>query len=117
MHILSTASMNFLTDKILASFKNQVPQVIFLESDWRVELSEFFFFRTKTCFSQRFFLSRLHYWRQKKTIQKRQGRQIKKGGGGDVDKSSFEKKQEVENSTVEKKKDTKQVLMYHQKQI
>ena len=43
VHLLSTASMNIFADNALASFKNQLPQNISLEGDWRVALSEIIF--------------------------------------------------------------------------
>ena len=43
VHLLSTASMNIFGDNTLASFKNQLPQNISLEGDWRVALSEIIF--------------------------------------------------------------------------
>ena len=43
VHLLSTASMNIFADNTLASFKNQLPQNISLESDWRVAISEIIF--------------------------------------------------------------------------
>ena len=43
VHLLSTASMNVFPDNTLASFKNQLPQNVSLEGDWRVALSEVIF--------------------------------------------------------------------------
>ena len=43
MHLLSTASLNIFPDYTLSSFKNQLPQNISLEGDWRVALSEIVF--------------------------------------------------------------------------
>ena len=38
VHLLPTASMNIYADNTLASSKNQLPQIISLEADWRVAL-------------------------------------------------------------------------------
>ena len=43
VHLLSTASSEIFGDNTLASFKNQLPQNISLEGDWRVALSEIIF--------------------------------------------------------------------------
>ena len=43
VHLLSTASMNKFADKTLASLKNQLPQNISSEGDWRVDFSQITF--------------------------------------------------------------------------
>ena len=43
VHLLSTASLEIFGDNTLAAFKNQLPQNISLEGDWRVALSEIIF--------------------------------------------------------------------------
>ena len=43
VHLLSTASLEIFGDNTLAAFKNQLPQNISLEGDWRVTLSEIIF--------------------------------------------------------------------------
>ena len=39
VHLLSTASVEIFGDNTMAAFKNQLPQNISLEGDWRVALS------------------------------------------------------------------------------
>ena len=43
VHLFFTASMNVFADNTLASFKNQLPQNISIEGDWRVAFSEIIF--------------------------------------------------------------------------
>ena len=43
VHLLSTASSELYRDNTLAAFKNQLPQNISLDGDWRVALSEIIF--------------------------------------------------------------------------
>ena len=43
VHLLSTASLELFSDNTLAAFKNQLPQNISLDGDWRVALSEIIF--------------------------------------------------------------------------
>jgi len=43
VHLLSTASVEIFGDNTMAAFKNQLPQNISLDGDWRVALSEIIF--------------------------------------------------------------------------
>ena len=83
VHLLSTASMNIFADDTLASFKNQLPQNLSLEGDWRVALSEIIFPSNINNVYTDFFLSRPQSKHQKCFWRGRRG-----GGRGKTRRGS-----------------------------
>ena len=84
---LSKTSMNIFADKRLASFKNQLPQDIFFEGDWRVALSEIIFLSEINNLYTDFFY---HVYKNKGKNYKDDDYDEKNNEEEDVDKSRAE---------------------------